>query len=472
MPRTILIADDEELVTITLEDHLKNAGFDVITAADGPAALEALKTKAPDALVTDVRMPGMDGLALLERAREIDPSMPVLVMTGYGAIDDAVRAMRAGAMDYLIKPVSGEEIRIRLSRAFDIAEINLQNRRLRDEVARLGGLGAPVVVSEKMKAVFANLERAAETQATVVLVGETGAGKEVCARYLHDHSPRRAGPFVAVACAALAPGVVESELFGHEKGAFTGAAVRRDGHIFAAQKGTLFLDDVDDVPMDVQAKLLRVLEHSSYARVGGTESLRADVRFVAATKRSLERLVAEGRFRDDLMYRLSVVQIEIPPLRERRDEIPALAEHFLKASLARMGRPKKSFSPEAIRALAGYRWPGNVRELAHLVESLVALHVGSVIEPDDLPARVLQSPSHPIFSLHLDGLEEIDFNSATADMENALIDWALKRAGGNQAKAAQLLHVARSTLQYRMGRAQGGKSGESDEERATPDSKQ
>lgn len=449
MKRTVLIADDEILKLMTLKDHLGKAGLNVVTATDGDQALELLRTEKVHALVTDVRMPGIGGLSLLEKSRELDPSRPVLVMTGYGDVEDAVRAMRAGAEDYITKPVSAEEILVRLERAFAVTQMSSECHRLRDEIERLGGPSEPVVVSEKMRLVFEKLNRAAETYATVLLVGETGTGKEVCARYLHRHSKRGSGPFGVVSCAALAPGVVESELFGHEKGAFTGAASRREGRLSAAGGGTLFLDDVDDIPLEVQTKLLRVLEDSTYQRVGGSEIMRADVRFVAATKKNLGELVREGKFRDDLMYRLKVVQVDLPPLRERAEEIPVLAEYFLKRSLARMGRPQMRFTGEALEAMKTFLWPGNIRELEHLVDSLVAIHVGDTIGLADLPKRVAPDDYSPLFTVNTNGREEIALDRVLGDFEKRLLTWALERADGNQGKAAQMLGIPRSTFQYR-----------------------
>ncbi|HUT53664.1 MAG TPA: sigma-54 dependent transcriptional regulator [bacterium] len=449
MKRTVLIADDEILKLMTLKSRLNKAGLNVITATDGQTALDMLASQEVHAIVTDVRMPGVSGLTLLEKSKELDPSRPVLVMTGYGAVEDAVRAMRAGAEDYMMKPVSAEEILVRLERAFALSRMSHDYQRLRDEMERLSGPREPVAASEKMRAVLEKFRRAAETEATVLVVGETGTGKEVCARFLHSRSRRAAGPFVAVSCAALAPGVVESELFGHEKGSFTGAGARREGRLYAAAGGTLFLDDVDDIPLEVQAKLLRVLEDSTYERVGGSERIKADVRFVAATKKNLEELVALGRFRDDLMYRLKVVQIEIPPLRERRDEIAVLAEYFLKRSVARMGRPPKQFTPAALTAMKNFIWPGNIRELEHMVDSLVAIHPGEQIRVEDLPERLKITGQNPLFTLNLSGKESINLDDALAEFEKRLLAWALDKSQGNQGKAAQLLSIPRSTFQYR-----------------------
>jgi DNA-binding NtrC family response regulator len=457
MQKTVLIVDDETLKLMTLKESLTSAGYDVLTATDGNQALDMLRSEKVQALITDVRMPGVDGLTLLEKSKEMDPSRPVLVMTGYGAIEDAVRAMRSGAADYLTKPISNEEILIRLERAFAVSHLNQENKMLRNELKRLKVDQEPIIISDKMKAVFEKLKRAAETDVTVLLIGETGVGKEIAAKYLHSQSPRNQGPFIVVSCAALAPSLVESELFGYEKGAFTGAGARREGKIFHANHGTLFLDDVDDIPLEVQTKLLRVLEDSTYERVGGTEKIYVDVRIVAATKRNLSEMVNDGKFRDDLMYRLSVVQIEIPPLRERKEEIPILAEHFLKSALARAGRPEKRFSPEALSVLTGFPWRGNVRELLHLIEGLVAIHSGSEIRLEDLPAYITSGSHHQLFSLNISGLGSINLEQALQNFERALLTWAFEKAEGNQGKAAQLLRIPRSTFQYRWSKLRNDK---------------
>jgi DNA-binding NtrC family response regulator len=357
--------------------------------------------------------------------------------------------MRAGATDYLTKPVSSEEILIRLERALAVSQLNGENKQLKSELSRLKGDARPVIISESMKAVFEKLRRAAETDATVLLIGETGTGKEICARYLHAQSSRSSGPFVVVSCAALAPSLIESELFGHEKGAFTGAGSRREGKIIQANRGTLFLDDIDDISLDMQTKLLRVLEDSSFERVGGTEKIKVEVRFAAATKQDLSGLVAAGKFRDDLMYRLSVVQVHIPPLRERREEIVGLAEHFLSASLVRVGRPHKHFTPQALELIGAFAWPGNVRELEHVIEGLVAIHAGEEIRPEDLPEYIRSASRTSLFSINITGRDSLKLDSALAEFERALLEWALEKAEGNQGKAAALLNLPRSTFQYR-----------------------
>ncbi|MGD0092055.1 MAG: sigma-54 dependent transcriptional regulator [Planctomycetota bacterium] len=447
--RTVLIADDEPLKVLTLEEHLVQAGYKVLTAVSGDAALALLKQQAIDALVTDVRMPGLDGLALLEESMKLDPARPVLVMTGYGDVQTAVQAMKGGAIDYVLKPVSGEEIALRLDRALAESALVGENLQLRHEVQRLGGQSKPAIIGRTMRAVCESLEKAAGTDATVLLHGETGTGKEVCARHLHSRSTRARGPFVVVPCATLSPSLIESELFGHEKGAFTGAAARRNGFFAAAESGTLFLDDVDDLPLEMQGKLLHVLQSRTYNRVGGTRAEKADVRIVAATKHDLREQVAQRRFRDDLMYRLNVVTIVIPPLRQRKEDIPELAEFFLKCAMSRFGRSPKHFTPDALQALTAYSWPGNVRELEHLVESVVIMHSDAEINAAAFAPVLRLDREYSLFSLNTSGQETISLEKALLDFERALLTWAFEKSEHNQVRAAKLLGIPRSTFQYR-----------------------
>jgi DNA-binding NtrC family response regulator len=317
------------------------------------------------------------------------------------------------------------------------------------------GQAAPIIVGKGMEPTRQAIERAAATNATVLLVGETGTGKEVCARYLHQHSARARGPFVAVSCAALPETLIESELFGHEKGAFTGATVRRDGYFAAADGGTLFLDDIDDLPLGVQSRLLQILQANVFTRVGSTRPERVDLRMIAATKKDLGALVEGKLFRDDLMYRLSVITIRIPPLRARREDIAVLAELFLTWSSARVGGEPKRLTEEAVKVLEAYDWPGNVRQLKHAMESVVVMHPGLEIEPRDLPGLYAGSPDDSLFTLHVEGRERIPLERALEAFERALLEWAMKETGGNQALAAKLLHIPRSTFQYRWARSMG-----------------
>ena len=450
----ILIVDDEPLKVLTLEEHLKEAGYSVFTAVNGLDALDLLKTKSIDAVVTDVRMPGLDGLSLLEESMKLDASRPVLVMTGYEEVHDAVRAMKAGAIDYVVKPISGDEIALRIQRALAESKLAGENLILRHEVQRLKGKAEPVIVGLAMALVQDTLDKAAPTDATVLIVGETGTGKEVCARYLHTNSLRAKGPFIVVPCAALPQSLIESELFGHEKGAFTGASQRRDGYFTAASGGTILLDDVDDLPIEIQGRLLHVLQSHNFQRVGGTKTEQVDVRVVASTKKDLASLAEQNQFRDDLMYRLSVVTVKLPPLRSRKDNIPVLAEFFLKCSLSRLGRKHKSFTQEAIKALMDYNWPGNVRELEHAIESTVILHTGEKIDCQDLPPLINSAQSghahqDALFSLHIDGKSSILLDDVLLEFERALLKWAFEKSDRRQGHAAKLLGIPRSTFQYR-----------------------
>jgi DNA-binding NtrC family response regulator len=454
--RTVLVVEDEPLKVYTLEENLTEAGFNVLTALDGNVALDILKSEPVDALVTDVHMPGLDGLSLLEESMRMNALRPVLVITGYQEVQDAVRAMKAGAIDYIVKPVSGEEIALRLNRALAGSAMAGENLVLRHEVQRLKGHSDPVLVGEALTPLRQALEKAAATDATVLIVGETGTGKEVCSRFLHHHSPRAQGPFVVVPCAALPQSLIESELFGHEKGAFTGATARRNGYFTNAAGGTLLLDDVDDLPYEVQGRLLHVLQSKTFLRVGGTRQEHTDVRVVAATKKDLAALVKERLFRDDLMYRLSVIALQIPPLRSRQEDIPVLAEFFLKCATARLGRKPKTLLKETVQALKDYPWPGNVRELEHMIEATMIMHSGAEVRPQDLPAVIgaARQISHTqrgdsLFSLHMDAKSSIELESALEDFERALLTWAFERADRNQGQAAKLLNIPRSTFQYR-----------------------
>jgi DNA-binding NtrC family response regulator len=391
-------------------------------------------------------------LELLEASKQQDPDRPVLVMTGYDEVSDAVRAMKAGALDYLIKPVSGEAIALRIQRALAESELAGENLMLRREVDKLKGQAAPVIIGRGMDQTRSALEKAAATDSTVLLVGETGTGKEICARYLHQHSARAKAAFVPVPCAALPQSLVESELFGHEKGAFTGASGRRDGYFTAADNGTLFLDDIDDLPLDVQSRLLRVLQFNVLNRVGSVKPEKIDVRMIASTKKDLNTMVRKKLFRDDLMYRLSVISIHIPPLRARKDDIPILADFFLKATTTRLGRKPKTFAGKAMEVLQTYDWPGNVRQLEHIIESVVVMHEGAEIEPEDLPGLAALHGHDSVFSLHVEGRETIPLDRTLEAFEHALLGWALKRSSGNQAQAAKLLDIPRSTFQYRWRR--------------------
>jgi len=436
----VLVVDDELNARRGLQKLLEQEGFSVQTAADGAEALERLGQHLADVVVTDLRMPTMDGLELLRRVKTTYEDLPVLVVTAFGAIESAIEAMRAGAEDYLQKPVVLDELLIALDQA-------LKHRGVREEVrvlrGRLGDKLRPANIvgeSPAMQVVFKTVAQVAPTRASVLLTGESGTGKELIAQALHDGSPRRAGPFVKLHCAALAESLLESELFGHEKGSFTGAAGRREGRFKQADGGTLFLDEVGEIPPGIQVKLLRFLQERSFERVGSNETLKVDVRIIAATNRRLEQEVREGRFREDLFYRLNVVAIEMPPLRLRPSDVLLLAEHFLKKYAYENGKSIDGFSPDALARLQEYSWPGNVRELENVIERAVVLaeetRVGTGALPTSLSASVHGGVPIP--------------GSTFADIERHAIVSTLEAVGWSTTRAARMLDISVRTIQYRL----------------------
>ncbi|MBN1336407.1 MAG: sigma-54-dependent Fis family transcriptional regulator [Deltaproteobacteria bacterium] len=440
----ILVAEDDRAVRSALHVNLEKAGYETTLVVSAEEALDRLQGRSYDVLLTDVRMPGMDGLALLQEVRRRWPHTVVLVMTGYGNVEDAVAAMKSGAEDYLIKPVTKAELLMVLERA-------LESRALRDEVSSLRremetrfGFAHIVGTTEPMQRVYSLIHAVASTHALVLLQGETGTGKELVARAIHQASARRDAPFVRVNCAALPDTLLESELFGHEKGAFTGAIRNQPGRFDQAQGGTLLLDEIGDLSPAVQVKLLHVLENGEYQRLGGRETLRADVRVIAATNKDLRQEVHGGRFRKDLFYRLDVFTIRIPPLRERRDDIPALVEHFLARFSARDERPPPRIAPRAMQRLMAHPWPGNVRELEHVLERAVILAASGEIVDVDLQEAPGGAPS---IGPATEGLSLPDHLRA---VEHRLVLEALVQAGGVQARAARRLGISRSNLSYRL----------------------
>ena len=440
------MVDDETDVRHGLADLLRAEGYVVETARDGFKALPKLKTFLPDLLLTDLLMPGMDGLALVRKAHEIDPEAIAVVMTGHANVDTAIAAMRQGVTDYLIKPVHLEQL-IRVARP------ELDRRRARRAAAILravpgdqSGIYGIIGSSPEMRAVFETVLQVARSRASVLITGESGTGKELIAAAIHQHSPRAAGPFVKLHCAALVESLLESELFGHERGAFTGAAARRDGRFQQADGGTLFLDEVGDVPASTQVKLLRFLQERELERVGGNQTIKVDVRIVAATNTDLGLLVREGRFREDLFYRLNVVSIDVPPLRARADDIPILAGHFLRPYGSENDKPMRGFTSEAMDVLLHHSWPGNVRELENAIERSVVVCTGQEIGERDLPSRVVKAfpPA---------GEPEPRVPGATmAEVERHVIMRTLEHTGGSTTRAAVILGISTRTIQNRLRR--------------------
>jgi len=413
-PTRVLLADDDESLRRVQEYQLTKAGFAVTTCADGHAALEEFRNNLHDLVVTDIRMPGLDGLELLRRLRAICPETPVVVITGHGTVDTAVQAMKEGAFDFLTKPFPTDKLHLTLERARKMARLQRENTELRRAVEQTFGFENLVGSSPSMRKLYEVLELTAPTMSTVLVSGETGTGKELVARAIHYNSPRREASFVTVNCGALPDSLVEAELFGYRKGAFTGADSNRAGKFEAADGGTLFLDEVGEIPFDLQGKILRAAQTGEIDRIGQDRPSRIDVRIVAATNRDLEQSIADGTFRRDLYYRLAVVQIAVPPLRERRDDIPLLAQHFLARFGERSRRSGLRFPPEVFALFDRYPWPGNVRELENAVERMVVLSRDDVLSLDALPEQILAYSVEGRTLLELPA-EGVDFEALEKD---------------------------------------------------------
>ncbi len=451
MKASILIVDDEKVQREMLGGYLGKKGYSVHLAASGGDALEAVRNGTVDIVITDQKMPGMSGIELTARLREEHPNVSAVVLTAYGTIGDAVRAMREGGVeDYLTKPVDLEELDIILERIIDRRQLVRENEWLKEQVRRTVKIPGIVYVSDAMREVMSRVARAAESRATVLITGESGTGKELVARAIHNAGDRRDRPFVAVNCAAVPETLIESELFGHEKGAFTGADRRRIGRFEQADGGTLFLDEVGEIPPHVQVKLLRVLQERSFERVGGNESISVNVRIITATNRDLEEEIRNGRFRQDLFYRLNVVSIDIPPLRTRRQDIPVLAEHFIRTYAEEHGKGNKSFTPEALDTLIKYSYPGNVRELGNIIEQAVVLSRGEVITVRDLPPAVA-GQQEPV----CEGITGLNLDDQVAALERASLDRAMREAEGNKSAAARLLGISERKVRYMLKKYRG-----------------
>ncbi len=450
IPGNFLVVDDEKTQRETLRKVLESWGHTVQEASNGSKALEMVKGNPIDVIMTDLRMPGMTGLELLTAVKETRPDVDVVVMTAYGSVEKAVEAMKVGAVDFVTKPVDLDQLEMVLRRTMDRKRLVRENkslrRRLEVSVRGFRLLGD----SEAMRDVLTKAARAAETDATVLVQGDSGTGKELLAHSIHDLSPRAEGPFVVVNCAALPESLVESELFGHVKGAFTGADRDRPGRVNQAEGGTLFLDEIGDLSLMVQVKLLRFLQDRQYTPVGSDRTNQASVRVVTATHRNLEKRISEGEFREDLFFRLNVINLELPPLSARREDIPQLAAHFLVKYAKRYERPVRSFSNEAMAALMGYTYRGNVRELENIVEQVVVMTTGEVVHRDDLPGQV-NSPDQKnrpevLSASQVNG----DLPALMDNLEKRIIMETLAQFGGNQSSAARHLGLTESGLRYKL----------------------
>ncbi len=440
---TILVADDEAGVRESVGRALQREGFRVVLVEDGHAALDALRGGGVDLILADLRMPGLDGLELLRAAKLLAPEVEVIVLSGHGTVEEAVTAMKEGAWDFLTKPFERAQLVRAVSKALTHRALVLENRSLQRRLDELVGTGEIIGESPAIRQVLELARQVAPTSATVLIQGESGTGKELVARALHEGSPRRGRRFIQVNCAALPETLLESELFGYERGAFTGAVARKEGRFELADGGTLLLDEVGDLSAATQAKLLRVLQEGEFERVGGTKTLKADVRIVAATNQDLTALVKERRFREDLYYRLNVITIEIPPLRERKEDIPLLAHHFLRRYAAKNRREITGFSEPALAQLRAYPWPGNVRELENAVERAVILARGTLIDLADLPVTVGQAePASRVVP--------IPIGMPLDEVEQRLIEETLKLTKGNKELAAKLLGIASRTIYRKL----------------------
>jgi DNA-binding NtrC family response regulator len=454
---TILIVEDEAKMRRLLELNLGEDGFSTLSAGDAETGLKLLRENQVDLVVTDLKLPGMNGLEFLQAVKRHNAALPVVVMTAFGTVETAVEAMKAGASDYVLKPFPLGEMRMVIRKELDVHNLREENRSLREALGKRYAHPNIVARSPKMQEVLATVERVAPTNSTVLLGGESGVGKDLIARAIHEKSRRASGPFIKINSTAIPENLLESELFGYEKGAFTGANASKPGKFELADKGTLFLDEIGDVPSMTQVKLLRVLQEREFERLGGTRTIKVDVRLIAATNRDLREALEQGTFREDLYYRLNVVPIDIAPLRGRKEDIPDLANLFISRFAGDSGKSVKSITPEAMHILLSYHWPGNVRELQNVIERACALARGTVLEAADI---------------HLDSRPPKSANGSPGFLpagmtlerwEDEMIQEALRRANGNKSQAARLLGLSRNALRYRLSRI-----GIADEEEREP----
>jgi len=443
----ILLVDDETAILDTLEILFRGEGYEVSVADSGPKALAALEDEKPDIVLTDIRMPGATGLEVLAHARVVDPEIAVILMTAQASLQSAVRAVNEGAYYYLQKPFANDELLAICARAGEARQLRVENRKLKKEISSRDRKtsGRPIGGAPRFVEVLELAETVAVTDSTVLISGESGTGKELVARYIHRLSERNDEPFLSINCGALPESLLESELFGHVKGAFTGAVKDKDGLLVAAEGGTFFLDEIGEMSPATQVKLLRAIQEREVIPVGATATVEVDVRIIAATNRDLEEEIARGAFRSDLYYRLNVIQLHLPPLRERRGDIPVLAKYFLTARNGEDGSGH-TLSDEAMAALAAYDWPGNVRELENALERAVVVSTREVITPDALPKRVLEAPPPRLAA------SELPPNPTMEVVERAYILWVLQSEGGNKTRAAEVLGIDPSTLYRKLNR--------------------
>jgi DNA-binding NtrC family response regulator len=440
---TILIVEDEAKMRRLLELNLGEDGFTTLSAGDAETGLKLLSANPVDLVVTDLKLPGMNGLEFLQAVKRQNAALPVVVMTAFGTVETAVDAMKAGASDYVLKPFSLSEMRMVIRKELDVRDLREQNRSLREALGRQFTHPNVVARSPKMQEVLATVERVASTTSTVLLGGESGVGKDLIARAIHEKSRRASGPFIKINSTAIPENLLESELFGYERGAFTGANTSKPGKFEMADKGTLFLDEIGDVPPVTQVKLLRVLQEREFERLGSTKTVKVDVRLIAATNRDLREALEQGTFREDLYYRLNVVPIDIAPLRQRKEDIPDLVNLFISRCTGDSGKSVNGITPEAMQILVNYHWPGNVRELQNIIERACALAKGPVLEPSDIHLDLRPAKANGGNGFLPEGM-------TLEHWEDEMIKEALRRADGNKSQAARLLGLSRNALRYRL----------------------
>lgn len=450
----ILVVDDEESLREFLEIMLKREGYEVTTAADGDQAIKIMMKKNFDLVITDLQMPKVHGMEVLAKAKDIDHNVVVIVITAFGSTESAVEAMKLGAYDYMTKPFKIDEIKLIIKKALEKRVLTRENILLKKELGAKYNFSNIIGSAPSMVKIYDMIQRVCETKTNVLITGESGTGKELVAKAIHYNGPLKDKPFVTVNCGAIPENLMESELFGHKKGSFTGAISDKLGLFEVANGGTIFLDEIGELPLQVQVKMLRVLQEKTFKKVGGTEDITVNVRIMAATNKDLSQEVAKGQFREDLFYRLNVIHIHVPPLRDRKEDIPILADHFLDKFNKELGKPIKKISKEALDSLKEYDYPGNVRELENIIERAVSLERGLNILPESLPpvvfhpgAGLARKSAHGELSVTMDG---INLEEIVESLERDLIEQALKKTGGIKKKAAKLLGISFRSMRYRL----------------------
>ncbi len=466
----ILVVDDEESIREFFEIMLKREGYEVITASNGREGLERLKSHQVDLVISDIQMPEVSGMEFLAKVKELDSEMVMIMITAFGSTETAVEAMKLGAYDYVQKPFKIEEVKIIIRQALERRSLKMENAQLKKELGTKYAFDNIIGGAPPMLRIYEMVKRVANTKSSVLITGESGTGKELIARAVHYNGPLKDKPFVTVNCGAIPENLMESEMFGHKKGSFTGAIADKKGLFEVANGGTIFLDELGELPLTMQVKLLRVIQEGTFKRVGGTEDIHVDVRIISATNKNLDAEVKSGRFREDLFYRLNVIQVHCPPLRERREDIPMLANHFLEKFSKALGINVKRVSNEAMDVLKRYHYPGNVRELENIVERTVALEPGPAILPESLPRHLMENNQQPVGQLDANKIEideqtGIDLEKLVADFERTLLTKALQQTGGVKKRAAKLLKISFRSMRYRVDKyALGNLSVDDDEE--------